>query len=424
MSVKAIINNGSIVLYYSKDNSTMRYPIGEHISPKKEENKFIEWDYKKSRVKSSVAGAHLKNARIDQEVARALRLLEEAHRFGNTLSGAELKRMLEQSSKKNNSQSELLSLYDEFLSFKTQDFQNKNRPTRSLTDYKSLQLAFIDYEAHCDTTFRLRDIDENFLMNFHQWLRTPRIINRITKNGWDKAINAGNLNDKTLKKRFDSLKAFYSWLYERKRIPDFDFLKKYCKGLTVEKKQKVTLTVEEIFAVYNYKNYTGSERKAINILVFACFTGLRYGDIQSFDPALIDKNNVYRCKTQKTKEFVQIPLCSTVLEILEQIGNDLNQLRMSNQNLNYYLKDGLKRTGLFNGMTNTIGKNGELLRRYEAVTIHKGRDSFITNLVNTTPLNEVMKYTGHKKLATLQIYLDQSRTVNPKFINEMFVNPA
>jgi integrase len=52
--------------------------------------------------------------------------------------------------------------------------------------------------------------------------------------------------------------------------------------------------------------------------------------------------------------------------------------------------------------------------------MHKGRDSFITNLVDSTPLNTLMKYTGHSKLSTLQGYIDTNREVETDPIIKAF----
>jgi hypothetical protein len=37
-----------------------------------------------------------------------------------------------------------------------------------------------------------------------------------------------------------------------------------------------------------------------------------------------------------------------------------------------------------------------------------------------TPINELMKYTGHKKITTLQGYIDPSRHIRIDYINNTF----
>jgi hypothetical protein len=45
--------------------------------------------------------------------------------------------------------------------------------------------------------------------------------------------------------------------------------------------------------------------------------------------------------------------------------------------------------------------------------VHRGRDTFITMLVNNrVPLNEIMKYTGHKSVTSLNMYIDKKAEIN------------
>jgi hypothetical protein len=81
------------------------------------------------------------------------------------------------------------------------------------------------------------------------------------------------------------------------------------------------------------------------------------------------------------------------------------------------IKDALKFTELFNEPTTIIDKNTETEKlKYECISMHKGRDSFITNLVDHTPLNTLMKYTGHSKLSTLQGYIDPNREIDTSLL--------
>ena len=74
---------------------------------------------------------------------------------------------------------------------------------------------------------------------------------------------------------------------------------------------------------------------------------------------------------------------------------------------------------MFDDPTNIIDKKtGEDKLRYNCISLHKGRDSFITNLVDTSiPLNTLLKYTGHTKLSTLQGYIDTSRDIDTTHIS-------
>ena len=124
---------------------------------------------------------------------------------------------------------------------------------------------------------------------------------------------------------------------------------------------------------------------------------------------------IYKKAASKTGIDYNIPLCQIVIEILEKYEYELPKI--TDQYGNRAIKESLKKTEMFNELTQIKDKEtGEYKHRYEAITLHKGRNSFITNLVDTTPLNELMKYTGHKKLSTLQSYIDVRRPVKMDYI--------
>ena len=102
-------------------------------------------------------------------------------------------------------------------------------------------------------------------------------------------------------------------------------------------------------------------------------------------------------------------MCDTALEILNKYDNKLPHP----PNPNIAIKAALKETDYFTEPSQIVDKKTGLEKmKYECISLHKGRDSFITNLVDFAPLNQLMKYTGHSKLSTLQGYIDNSREVD------------
>ena len=81
------------------------------------------------------------------------------------------------------------------------------------------------------------------------------------------------------------------------------------------------------------------------------------------------------------------------------------------------LHDLLKESNLFSEVTLAEdAETGRQLKRYELLSMHRGRDTFITNLINIVPLHELMSYTSHEKLSTLQKYIDYTRDINPEYV--------
>jgi integrase len=105
-----------------------------------------------------------------------------------------------------------------------------------------------------------------------------------------------------------------------------------------------------------------------------------------------------------------VPVNKVVDEIIERYNYNFN--REHNGVFNEQLKIILKLTDWFNDETKFKNDDGKYLERWQCVSIHRGRDTFITMLVNDrVPLNEIMKYTGHKSVNSLNMYIDKKADI-------------
>ena len=234
----------------------------------------------------------------------------------------------------------------------------------------------------------------------------------------------GLLKLASIDKRFEVLTGFFSYLKEKKIVDDDVFLKNYKSSeITVLPKFKTTLTIEEIHNLYNFKFENTTKENVKLIFLFACLTGFRWVDIENYSKhniTILKGAKVYKHIASKTKHITgkvaTIPLCNLAIEILDKLNHNLNIY--SNGYTNLTLHKLLNESNLFNKTTLAEDlKTGKRLKRFELLTMHRGRDTFITNLINTVPLHELMSYTSHEKLSTLQKYIDYSRDINPEFVS-------
>ena len=94
---------------------------------------------------------------------------------------------------------------------------------------------------------------------------------------------------------------------------------------------------------------------------------------------------------------------------------EYNFNRITNPAYNRELHKFLKSTALFDDLTE-FEDDGRYLGRWEVISIHRGRDSFVTILLGENiPHITIMQYTGHKHLRTLEGYIDK----NTKVLNFM-----
>lgn len=407
----------------------MRYPTGVRLEGMKgRDGKYPGWDYKNNRLKilsnsgtnrQAIKTLEAKQKRIDELLNRANSLINEYFSKGMEMFAPHLTNLLNNvvEIKYTAANASFFELFNQFVSRKREHFTIRGKVI-SLKDYNSTLLLLKDFEKFKNYDLRFEYINNLWLEDFVNYMSTkhPKYYGNY------KVSSEGEMANSTIKKRLDILAEFFSFLKELKVVTaeQDEMVRKFKKGIKRQPTRKETLDIPEIHKLYKFKFKDQSDIQIRDLFVFLCLTGIRYQDLVGFDKKFIRKSNmgdgyVYIKAASKTSLDYNIPLCKIVLEILEKYNYELPKI--SGQHGNRAIKEVLRKTQLFDDYTQITDKETkEFKRRYEAITLHKGRDSFITNLVDTTPLNELMKYTGHKKLSTLQGYIDKKRPVKMDYI--------
>ncbi|MBN8688698.1 MAG: tyrosine-type recombinase/integrase [Chitinophagales bacterium] len=422
-------NNTSIVIYYSYQGKEMRYPTGVSIDPQKDKDgKFTSWDYKNNRLKLPTYNGkkpmlintlETKQQRIDDLLNRANSLINRSFSNGSVMYPNYLESLLshKETVQLDRDNTSFFDYFNQFLERKREHFNARGKII-SLKDYNSTLLLLQDFEKYKNIDIRIEYINNLWLEDFVNYMATkhPKYY------GDYKVHSQGEMKDSTKKKRLDILAEFFTYLKELKvvSIEQEETVRKFKKRIKKQQVQKATLDIPEIHKLYKFKFAQRHHEQIRDLFVFLCLTGIRFQDLIEFDKNFIKKSKtgsgyVYVKAASKTSLDYNIPLCQIVLEILNKYKFELPKI--TGQYGNRAIKEALQITGLFDDITQNKHKyTKENKRRFEAITLHKGRDSFITNLVDTTPLNELMKYTGHKKLSTLQGYIDKKRPVKMDYI--------
>lgn len=424
------LNNSTVVIYYSYKGKEMRYSTGVNVGPEKDKDgNFLNWDYKNKRLKIPnsknsnksilIKALEAKQKRIDDFLDRANRIINDAFELGIQVYPEYISHRLDKKEeiKHTAANATFFELYNQFYERKREHFSARGKII-SLKDYNSTKLLLNDFEKYKRENLYIRTINNLWLEDFVNYMskKHPKYY------GDYKVNSRGEMANSTIKKRLDILTEFFSFLKDLEivTIEQVDVIRKFKKSIKRKPILKETLDVHEIHQLYKFKFKEDSDVRIRDLFVFLCLTGIRFQDLVEFDskfikPSKKGEGKVYIKAASKTSLNYNIPLCKIVLEILKKYDNKLPKI--SGQHGNRGIKEVLKQTGLFDDLTQIKDKiTGEYKMRYEAITLHKGRDSFITNLVDTTPLNELMKYTGHKKLSTLQGYIDKKRPVKMDYI--------
>lgn len=173
-----------------------------------------------------------------------------------------------------------------------------------------------------------------------------------------------------------------------------------------EQTDDIALSEKELKILYNHKVADETRDIARDWFIIDCYLGLRVSDIQLLDNRNIHDNTV-TIANEKTDTKVVIPMRSEVREIVQKWGG--LPPKITDQEINRSIKEVAREAKLIQPVLYFLTKGGNrrdfYLKKYEMISCHTARRSFITNLLNAGVAdNVVMQLAGIKKHATLMRY--------------------
>ena len=237
------------------------------------------------------------------------------------------------------------------------------------------------------------DIDFAFYSEYRNWL-----------------LEEGELANSSVNKQFDYLKGFLRYaskhkLFNSAILDDFDRLKEY-------ETHTIYITKEELKTIWEFEFNNERLERVRDLFVFACSTGLRESDFSIVKPENI-KNDQLFITTVKTSDPLIIPLNSYSRAVLKKYDNVLP--KYSQQKFNDYIKEVVQEIGLDTSEQVITYKKGVRIEttvpKYELVTSHTGRRTFITQcILRGIPIPVIRSMTGHKDLKSFQKYIKITNT--------------
>ena len=181
---------------------------------------------------------------------------------------------------------------------------------------------------------------------------------------------------------------------EDKLTANQDYKKRDFKIIHVDV-DTIYLNENEIKALYEMNIESPSKRKARDIFVLNCYTGLRHSDWSKVSSECIHEGNLY-IRTQKTDEPVIIPIKPLVMEILQRYGT-LQIL------INHLFNDALRWIGE-KAAEQKIGTGNP--KKWLQIRTHTARRSFATNAyLAGIPMRDIMQITGHRTTESFLKYI-------------------
>ncbi len=171
---------------------------------------------------------------------------------------------------------------------------------------------------------------------------------------------------------------------------------------------KIALKLEDLNKIINHKFKTKSYERVMDVFVFQCVTGMRYGELSFVTKSNVTETHIV-VKEEKGvfKDPRNIPLTTISKYILSKYDYQLPLI--ANQKQNDYLKKAFEEMEFDNKIEKTINRGREIERSedfyYNHITTHTARRTFITMMKRQGKSDKLIaSISGHKDLATLNKY--------------------
>ncbi len=219
----------------------------------------------------------------------------------------------------------------------------------------------------------------------------------------------------TIRKLVGFLRWFLGWADAKGYLSSTAYQAFRPKFKGQDQRRVIFLTWPELMTLWDWEPEDGSLLGQVrDVFCFCCFSSLRYSDAMNLRWSDVRKES-FVITTEKTPDPLEIQLNQWTKEILwryvdEGYPDDHVFPQISNQVMNRSLHELCKRCGLdspvhltwYRGST----RHDEVHPKYELITTHCGRRTFICNaLAMGISPTVVMQWTGHSDYKAMQPYI-------------------
>jgi integrase len=282
--------------------------------------------------------------------------------------------------------------------------ESTSRSKGSLSVYRQLKVHLEAYEKHRKYRIVFADLNPQFFQSFAKYL-----------------IEHRGIANTTMQKQLRTLKTFLGYAKKNKVAIDESY-----KDYKIERENLdvFTLTKKEFDALYSLDLSNNIRLSKIrDVFCFACVTGLRYSDLKQLKREHVKKTEIVLTMI-KTKDKLHIPLSKYSQEILNKYLNDYYPLPViSAANMNLYVKELGKLADIIEPTEKVrfkgIKRVTEVKPKYEFITVHTGRKTFVTlSLELGMTAEEVMAITGHRDYKSFKRYVNVTNERKKQVIAE------
>lgn len=187
---------------------------------------------------------------------------------------------------------------------------------------------------------------------------------------------------------------------------------------------QVALTIEDLNSLMNFEFENQRLEKVRDVFVFACVTGMRFGELSSISKSNVSDTHIMLKEDKDTsKEPRNIPLTNISRHILQKYDYKLPLI--ANQKQNEYIKEVFKKMDYNHKVQKVTTKGKENIKEdlffYDRISTHTARRTFITMMKRQGKSDKLIsKITGHTDMKTLNQYYQVDDTQTKEAMDEVF----
>jgi integrase len=276
---------------------------------------------------------------------------------------------------------------------------------RTIQNYSTTLKRLQEFEVKIESRLRTKEINLEFHKNFTSFLKVD-----------------GKYSNTVVEKYVSQIKGFV----KEAKICGYEISPEIeSKNFTFKREETLDtyLNLEEINAIYNLdlaKNqYLEVTR---DLLILGVWTGLRVSDIKRINEFDISENRIKIVETEKNKAFVEIPIHPQLKEVLKRRGNIFPEITEQNFNINIKkLCELAKINETILGSKKDPDTNRKVrsyYSKYELITSHTCRRSFVSNHYGKIDDKTIMAITTHKSYTQYIKYVKTTLKEHAKILDE------
>lgn len=281
----------------------------------------------------------------------------------------------------------------------------KHKCLSTIKSYRTVVNKLLQYQKYCGKPLHWDSFNLHF---YYDFLHFYTSVQGFYTNGFGRVIKI--------------LKIILNDSLDNNIHQNTTFKHKKFKVLT-EDVNNIYLSEDELQKIISLDlSFNPTIQRVRDTFIIGCYTGLRFSDISKINSDNVS-NNTIRIKTQKTNQWVSIPLLQPVRDIMLSYRLSSNGFPKvcCSDTTNKYLKQIGKLAGL-NDMVVKVRSKGKTrveqrLPKYQLITTHTARRSFATNLFKKgVPSRVIMLITGHKTEKSFNSYIKINGDENVKLL--------